>query len=72
MRSVKSEHTFDQAALAARAHDGGVRAAAKQQPDRVDDDGFPGAGLACEYREARTKRDVELVDDGEIADTQLG
>ena len=42
--------------------------AAQQQRERVEQDGFPGARLAGQDREAGLELDVERLDDREIAD----
>ena len=47
-----------------------LEAIAKQQRQRIEQDGLAGSGLAGEHREAGVAFDAEVLDDGEIADGQ--
>ena len=53
-----------------RAHHARVGPAAKQQPERIDQDRLAGAGLSGQRGEARLELEFEAVDDHEIADRQ--
>ncbi len=53
-----------------RAHEVGARAAAEQQVDRPDDDGFSGASFAGEDVQARLELDFEMLDDRQMSNAQ--
>ena len=56
----------------AMAHQGGVAARAERERERVEQDRFPGAGLAGQGREAGGEIDVEPIDQDDIADRKPG
>ncbi len=62
----------DLGALRAVAHHFRAGAAAGQQLQRIDQDGLAGAGFAGEHREPGTQLQLHVVDDGEVADLQMG
>ena len=57
--------------LAIGANEIGGGALAAQQADGAHDDALAGAGLAGEHVHAGLERQLQLVDDGEVADAQL-
>ena len=69
-KRVKTRRDFG--ALRALAHDVAAGAAAGNEQQRIDDDGFAGAGLAGERREAGPKFEFRLIDEHEIAQLQVG
>ena len=62
----------DLGTLGAVTHHLRAGAAAGEELQRIDDDGFAGARLAGEHRESRAPFDLERIDDGEVADLQRG
>ena len=46
--------------------------AARQQRERIDDDGFARAGFAGEHRESGAHFQLDEIDDGEVANLQVG
>ena len=59
-------------AFGSRAHDFGAALAAGEQCQRVDHDGFAGAGFAGEHREAGAHFEIDEIDDGEVTNLQMG
>ena len=59
-------------AFGARAHHFGTALAAGEQRERVDHDGFAGAGFAREHREAGAHFEIDEIDDGEVTNLQMG
>jgi hypothetical protein len=57
-------------ALAAVTHDIRRGAATARQRQGIDDDGLARTGFAGERNESRAELELELVDDGEVADSQ--
>src|SRR5256886_3759766 len=66
------EGAGDFRALGAVAHHLGTGAASGEQLQRVHQDRFARAGLAGEHRQAATQLELHRVDDGEVADLQVG
>ena len=64
--SLGHETTFDYRLRGARAHDGGVRPAAEQQLEGLDDKRLAGAGLAGERRHARADHELQIRDDTQV------
>lgn len=44
----------------------------EEEIEGVDDDGFSGPGFAAENGESAVKRDLEVVNDGEVSDDKMG
>jgi hypothetical protein len=65
------EERLELSRFGARSHHVRGRAAAQDQIDGVDDDGFAGAGFAGEDCQPRVETDVEVVDDGKVADRKF-
>ena len=59
-------------ALGSRAHHLGSALAAGEQRQRVDHDGFAGAGFAGEHRETGAHFEIDEIDDGEVTNLQMG
>ena len=66
------EHRDDLALCRAMADQRSVAAGAKRQRQRVEQDGFSGAGFARQHGQARQEVDVQLLDQNDIADRQPG
>ena len=66
------EHGDDLALCRAVAHQRSVAAGAKRQRQRVEQDGFSGAGFAGQHGKAGQEVDVQLLDQDDIADRQSG
>gem|GEM_PF-2670053 len=64
------EFGTDVRAFAIRAHHGRIAALAQGQCQRVDEDGFAGAGLAGEHSESGVEFEFERIDNDEIADAE--
>ena len=62
------EDRRDLAALRAGAHQRRVAARAKRQRQRIEQDGFAGAGLAGQHRQPRAELDAEPVDQDDVLD----
>src|SRR3954454_23654144 len=60
----------DLALLHAVAHQAGVAAPAQRQREGVEQDGFSGAGLPGQHREAAGKLDIEPFDQDDVTDRQ--
>ena len=60
----------DLALLGAMADQAGVAARAERQRQGIEQDGFAGAGLAGQHRQARGEVDVQPLDQDDIADRQ--
>jgi hypothetical protein len=58
--------------LGAAAHQGGVAPGAYGEREGIEQDGLAGAGLAGESRQPGAERQIELVDENDIADRQSG
>ena len=74
-RGMVLRHVEDSRHLAlgrAVADQGGIAARAERQRQGIKQDGFAGAGLAGEDREAGRKIDVQPLDQDDIADRQAG
>ena len=56
--------------VGAAAHQAGVGARAGGQTQRIEDDRLAGAGLAGERGQARPERQVEALDQDDIADAE--
>ena len=65
---VEGEAGFDRGGGGAGADGVGVRAAAQNQVERVEDDRFPRAGFTGQYVKAGMKLDGEVFDNGEVGD----
>ncbi len=51
-------------------HEPGLRPLAERQPERVEQDGFAGPGLAGQYAKSRTQGEIETIDQNNVADGQ--
>jgi hypothetical protein len=60
------------AALGACAHQGGIAPGAQRQPQRIEQDGLARTGLPGEDGEAPLERDVELLDQDDVANGESG
>ena len=65
------EHRLDGGGLGVGANHIGLRARTAHQENRVDQDGFAGAGLAGEDVEAGGEGDGDVLDHREVPDPQL-
>ena len=65
------ERGGDFGALGAVPHDFGACATARREQQRIDEDGFAGAGFAGQHGEAGGELQLGGVDDGEIADLDM-
>ena len=65
------EDGADLALRLAMAHEPAIAAAAERQCESVEEDGFAGAGLAGQHAEPVPKREVETVDQDNVANRQL-
>lgn len=70
-RRVEIKGGFDVGALASGPNCGAVRPPTQHQHHGIKDDRFARAGLAGEDVEARAKAQLQLIDDGKIADGKL-
>ena len=66
------EHGRDLPLLDPMAHQAGVAARTKRQREGIEQDRFPGAGLAGEHREAGCELHVEAIDQDDVADREAG
>lgn len=64
------EDRLDGCGIFARSHEVARRAAARQESDRADEDGFAGPGFSREHTQARLELELEPIDDGKIADAE--
>jgi hypothetical protein len=71
VRGERGEGGRDLGAFRALTHDVAGAAPARDEQQRIDDDGLAGAGLAGERGEPRAELELRLVDDDEIAQLQL-
>ena len=71
-RLAELEGAADFSALAAVAHHLRAGTAAGEQLQRVHQDRLAGAGLAGEHREPGAQLELHGIDDGEVADLQVG
>ena len=67
MRAGQCEGRRDDAALSTRPHQRGIAAGAQRQAQRIEQDGFAGTRLAGEHGEAFLERNVELLDQDDVA-----
>ncbi len=71
-RSRDVEGRGDLGALGAVAHDFAAGATAGGEQQRIDDDGFARAGFAGEHGQTGAELELELIDDREVANLQIG
>ncbi len=69
---VEQEGTLDGRPIGAGTDNVGLTPPAQQQADGVDDDRLAGAGLAGQDVETGAEFEIELVDDGQIVNSQFG
>ncbi len=65
------DRRLHQRAIGAGPDEVGHRAAAQEEADGFHEDRLAGAGLTCQYGEARAELQFELVDDGEALDAEV-
>ena len=65
-----AEHRADIGALGAGAHHAAVGAVAEAEAEGIHEDGLAGAGLAGDDGEAGREFQLQVLDDGELADAQ--
>jgi hypothetical protein len=68
--TAQKKSSLHQRRFRALAHGRGIGPSSQDKLHGVDDDRLAGAGLAGEYDEAVRQRQLELGDDGEIADAE--
>ena len=71
VRRRQGEAGRDLGARRAVADDAALGALAERERERVNDDGFAGAGLAGQHRQPGLEGELELGHDGEVADVEV-
>ena len=69
-RSIAVEFARDHQPLGAAANQVDRPATSRQESERVDEDGFAGAGLAADDGQTRAELEVDVLDDREVLDRQ--
>ena len=67
---VAVERALDDEPLGPRADERGVRPPSREEHHGVDDEGLAGARLSRQDREAFPERHLDVLEDGEVADTE--
>ena len=70
LRVVAIESPFHDEALGPRAHERRVGPPAREEEQRVHDEGLAGAGLPRQDRQPLAERDLDVLEDGEVADAK--
>lgn len=69
-RIVELERPLDDEAFGPAPYEGGVGPLAREEREGVDDERLPRAGLSRQDRQAGVERDVDVLEDGEVPDSE--